>query len=129
MNQVVFRGTLVVLAHMIVLFGHGATHLHLQIAPSHWQRAFIAIAIFATPVLAALLFWTRWQRIGITLLGICLEGSLLFGDSVFNPIHSHWNIGFSVTAVLLAVVELTGCVWCFVPRRYSWKSGFKAIES
>jgi Mn2+/Fe2+ NRAMP family transporter len=139
MNQVAFRGTLIVGAHTIVLFGHAIAHSHLQIEPSPWQRLFIAIVIFAVPVLAALLLWTRWQRAGMTLLGISLGGALLFGlyyhfvaggpDSVFNPIHTHWNMRFAVTAVLLALVEITGCVWRFVPRRYSWNSGFEAIES
>jgi hypothetical protein len=139
MNQVAFRGTLIVLTHMIVLFGHGAAHSHLQIEPSPWQHIFIAIVIFATPVLAALLLWTRWQRTGMTLLGVSLGGSLLFGlyyhfvvdgvDSVFNPIHTHWNIWFRITAVLLALVEVTGCAWCVFPRRYSSNSSFKVINS
>jgi hypothetical protein len=96
MNQVAFRGTLIVLAHMVVLVGHGAAHSHLQIEPSPWQHAFIAVVILATPVLAALLLWRRGQRIGMTLLAMSLGGSLLFGlyfhfiaagiDSAFNPI-------------------------------------------
>jgi len=139
MKQVAFRGTLIVLAHMIVLFGHGAAHWHLQIEPNPWQRLFIAIVIFAAPVFAALLLWTRWPRAGMTLLGISLGAALLFGlyfhfvaggtDSIFNPIHTHWNIWFRVTAILLALVELAGCVWSFVRRRFFWNSGFKAIES
>ena len=65
----------------------------------------------------------------MTLLGMSLGGSLLFGlyfhfiaggiDSAFNPIHTHWNIWFRITAVLLTVVEITGCVWCLLPRRYA----------
>jgi hypothetical protein len=139
MNQVAFRGTLIVLAHMIVLFGHGMAHSHLQIEPSPWQREFIGIVIFATPLLAALLLWTRWQRAGMKLLGISLGGSLLFGlyfhfvvsgiDSVFNPIHTHWNTWFRITAVLLALVEVAGCAWCVFPSRYPSNSSFKAINS
>ncbi|HEY6126940.1 MAG TPA: hypothetical protein VIW23_02045 [Candidatus Acidoferrum sp.] len=132
MKQIAFRGTIIVLAHMIVLLSHGRAHSHLHIEPSQWQSAFIAIVIFSSPVLAAFLLWTRWQRTGITFLGISLGGSLLFGlyyhfvasgiDSVFNPIQSHWNIWFRVTSVLLAVVELAGCVWCFVPGRFALSS-------
>jgi hypothetical protein len=139
MNQVAFRGTLIVLTHMAVLCGHGAAHAHLQIEPGPWQHTFIALVIFAAPALAAPLLWTRWQRIGMTLLGISLGGSLLFGlyyhfvaggiDSVFNPIHTHWNLWFRITAALLALVELAGCIWCSVPRRYSWNFSFKAIKS
>ena len=139
MKKVAFRGTLIVIAHTIVLLGHAAAHSHLQIEPSSRQRAFIAIVIFAAPVLAALLLWTRWQRSGVTLLGISLGASLLFGlydhfvaggaDSVFNPIHTHWNIWFGITALLLALVETAGCVWCLGAGRNFWNSGFKAIES
>ena len=139
MNQVAFRGTLIVLAHMIVLFGHGAAHSHLQVKPSHWQQSFIEIVIVAAPVVAAFLLWTRWRKPGIILLGVSLGSSFLFGlyyhffaggtDSALNPIHSHWNLLFSVTAVLLALVEITGCVWCIIPRRYFWNSALKAIES
>jgi hypothetical protein len=139
MNQVAFRGTIFVLVHMIVLFGHGAAHSHLQIEPSPWQHAFIAIVILATPVLSAFLLWTRWQRAGMTLLGISLGGSLFFGlyyhfvvggiDNVFNPIHTYWTIWFRITAVLLALVEITGCAWYVLLRRYSWNSSLKAINS
>jgi hypothetical protein len=139
MKQTAFRGTIIVLAHMIVLLGHGAAHSHLHIRASQWQSAFIAIVIFSSPVLAAFLLWTRWQRTGITFFGISLGGSLLFGlyyhfvasgtDSVFNPIQSHWNIWFRITSVLLAVVELAGCIWCFVSSRFALSSRFKVIES
>ena len=139
MKQVALRGTLIVLAHVIVLLGHGAAHAHLQIEPSPGQRLFIAIVIVAVPVLAALLLWTRWPRAGIALLGISLGSSLLFGlyyhfvaggtDSVFNPIHTRWDIWFRTTAILLALLELAGCAWSFMPRRFFWNSGFKASKS
>jgi hypothetical protein len=87
-----------------------------------WQRAFIAIVIFAVPVLAALLLWTSWQRAGVVFLGLSLAGSLVFGvyyhfaatgiDSVFNALHQHWGVWFRITAGLLALVEATGCGWC-----------------
>jgi hypothetical protein len=138
MKQVAFRGTLIVLVHMIVVFGHGAAHSHLRIEPSPWQNSFIAIVIFAAPAIAALLLWTRWQKTGLHVLGASLGGSLLFGlyyhfvagglDSVFNPIRSHWNSWFRITAVLIALVELTGCIWCSAPGRYSWNSGLTVTK-
>ena len=127
-KQVALRGTLIVLVHMVVLFGHGAAHSHLQIEPSSWQRAFIAIVIFGAPVLAALLLWALWQKAGVALLGLSLAGSLIFGlyfhflaggtDSVFSPIHAPWGVGFRITAGLLALVEATGCAWCSLTYNY-----------
>src|SRR6266568_2285860 len=103
-QRVALGGNLIVLVHMVVLFGHGAAHSHLHIEPSPWQRVFIAMVILAAPVLAALLLWTRWQRAGLVFLGLSLAGSLFFGlyfhfvatgtDSVFNPIHTQWSVWF-----------------------------------
>jgi len=127
-KQVALGGNLIVLVHMLVLFGHGAAHSHLHIEPSPWQRAFIAIVIFAAPILAALLLWTRWQRAGAVILGLSLAGSLFFGlyfhfvaagtDSVFNPIHTHWDVWFRITAGLLVLVEAIGCAWWILTHKY-----------
>ncbi len=127
-KRVALGGNLIVLVHMVVLFGHGAAHSHLHIEPSHWQRAFIAIVIFAVPVLAALLLWTRRQTEGVVVLGLSLAGSLVFGlyyhfvaagiDRVFNPTHTPWRGWFRITAVLLALVEATGCAWCILTDKY-----------
>jgi hypothetical protein len=133
-KQVALGGSLIVLVHMLVLFGHGAAHSHLQIGPSSWQRAFIAIVIFGAPVLAALLLWTPWQKRGVVFLGLALAGSLVFGlyyhfvaggrDNVFNPTHTPWDGWFRITAVLLALVELTGCAWCSSTYNY-----FRKLQS
>jgi hypothetical protein len=127
-KEAALRGTLIVLVHLVVLFGHGAAHSHLQIEPSSWQSAFIAIVIFGMPVLAALLLWTPWQRAGVVFLGVSLAGSLVFGlyfhfvaggrDSVFNPIDTQWGIWFRVTSGLLALIEATGCAWCSLAYKY-----------
>ena len=125
-NRVALGGNLIVLVHALVLFGHGAAHSHLHIEPSPWQRAFIAMVIFAAPVLAAilaaLLLWTRRQRAGVVFLGLSLAGSLFFGlyyhfvaagiDNVFNPIHTRWGGWFRVTSAWLVLVEVIGCAWC-----------------
>ncbi|HMI54195.1 MAG TPA: hypothetical protein VK525_21985 [Candidatus Saccharimonadales bacterium] len=139
MKPVALRGTLIVLAHMIVLLGHGMAHSHLRIEPSPWQRAFILVVIFAAPGIAAPVLWTPWQKSGVVLLGLSLAGSLVFGlyyhflaagvDSVFNPIHTRWDVGFRLTAGLLALVEITGCAWCSGFWQSIGNSGFTKKKS
>jgi hypothetical protein len=133
-KQIALHGNLIVLVHMLVLFGHGAAHSHLHIEPSPWQRTFIAIVIFAAPVLAALLLWTHWQSAGVVFLGLSLAASLVFGlyyhfgaagiDNVFNPIHTGWDIWFRISASLLALVEATGCAWCSRSYKYFTNTAF-----
>jgi hypothetical protein len=133
-KQIALGGNLIVLVHMVVLLGHGAAHSHLHIEPSPWQRAFIQMFIFATPVLAALLLWTRWQRAGVVFLGLSLAASLVFGlyyhfvatgiDSVFNPIYTRWGSWFRVTSGLLAMVEATACIWCSRTDKYFRNTAF-----
>ena len=114
-------GTLIVLAHLAVLFGHGSSHAHLGIAMRSWQSAFIAIVIFACPLFAMILLWTRAQRVGLFLLGIAMAGALAFGlyyhfaargaDNALKLGQSDWSAAFLFTAVLLAVIEAVGCAW------------------
>src|SRR5829696_6758690 len=44
-----------------------------------WQLAFIALVIFAAPVVAAVLLWTRYRVTGAWLLVASMAGSLVFG--------------------------------------------------
>lgn len=114
-------GTLIVLIHFVVLLGHGAGHAHLQIGMMGWQSVFIAVVIFAAPVLAAVLLWTSRQRAGVYLLGAAMAASLLFGlryhfiaagaDNVLAMAALPWSASFRVTAALLAIVEGLACGW------------------
>lgn len=112
--------TLFVLMHLAVLLGHGAAHGHLQIGTTRWQSAFIAIVIFICPLLAMGLMWAGW-RAGLILFSLSFAGSFVFGvyyhfvlsgrDNVFSAGHTGWALCFGVTALALALLELTGCVW------------------
>lgn len=120
-------GTLIVLAHLAVLLAHGSGHAHLGIGTNAWQSAFIAIVIFALPLIAMVLLWTRVQMAGVLLLGSAMAGALAFGlyyhfvatgaDNALGLRQSDWSTAFLATAVLLAVVEAVACGWCFLVLR------------
>ena len=115
-------GTLIVLVHMAALLGHAASHAHLAIGVDTWQSAFIAVVIFAAPLLAMILLWMRFQTAGVFLLGASMAGSLIFGvyyhfvvagaDNAFEMGPGDWNTAFRITAGLLAAIEALGCAWC-----------------
>jgi hypothetical protein len=110
-----------------VLVVHGGAHSHLNIGVSAWQKAFIAIIIFVTPLIATMMLWTRARKLGVVLLGLSLAGSLVFGvsyhfviagpDNALGPYHSDWGFAFRATAALLALMETAGLAWCiWFPR-------------
>ena len=113
---------LLVLVRFAVLIAHGSAHSHLNIGVTAWQEAFIAIVIFMIPLVSTIMLWTRVQKIGVTLLGLSLAGSLVFGgsyhfliagpDNALGHYHSHWGSVFQATAGLLALIEGAGLTWC-----------------
>lgn len=115
-------GTMIVLVHLIVLLSHASGHLHLAIGANSWQSAFIAIVIFAAPLFAMILLWTRAQRMGVALLGFAMAGAFLFGfyyhfvvpgaDNALGLAPGAWSTVFLITSVLLAAIEALGCAWC-----------------
>lgn len=122
-----------VLVHFAVLVVHGTAHAHLSIGASAWQKAFIAGIIFAAPLIATVLLWTRMRELGVFLLGLSLTGSLVFGvryhfltagpDNVRAPCHSPWSLAFQATAILLAMIEVAGLSWCI----RSWQGSQRAV--
>jgi hypothetical protein len=100
---------------------HTASHAgqHIMSLPL-WQLAFIALVIFATPVVAAVLLWTRYRVTGAWLLAASMAGSLVFGllyhflvpgsDNVFAQPPGTWRSAFVITAVLLSLLQATGVV-------------------
>lgn len=109
-----------VLFHLLVVVVHGAAHSHLRIPTLAWQNVFIAVVIFAAPLLATVLLWTRWHTAGFLVLGLSFAGSLIFGlfyhflvsspDHVSHVAHTAWGATFRLTAALLAIVETAGCL-------------------
>lgn len=112
-------GTAVVVVSAAVNVAHTASHAgqHVTFLPA-WQLAYIAGVIYAAPVVAAVLLWTRFRLSGAWLLAASMAGSLAFGllyhyflpgpDNVFAQPPGPWRTAFGVTALLLALLQAVG---------------------
>jgi hypothetical protein len=125
-------GTAVVVIHAIANGLHGLAHVEIPVPLSLLQSLFVGMIIFLAPIIAAVLLWTPFYRIGSWLLLGAMAGSLLFGVYnhyiVISPDHftqvsfAGWGLLFQVTALLIALVDGLGCgvgVWALgtVPQQ------------
>jgi len=99
---------------------HGRAHEELRVGLSAWQSIYVVTVILIAPLIAMLLLWTSYARVGLLVLVISMAGSLIFGVIyhyvIVSPDHvSHLPPGdaqgvFRMTALLLIVTELLGLV-------------------
>jgi hypothetical protein len=104
--------------HAAVLLGHDAAHRDLGVYLNTWQTIFAYLIIIAAPVVAALLVFTTYPRLGFALLAISMLSALIFGVYhhyiLVSPDHvSHLPAGdsqglFRATAAVMGVLELAG---------------------
>ena len=110
-------GTVVVVVHEIPLVLHGIAHAQLGIyLPSVLANLYIAVVLYAAPVVAAGLLWANRTRFGAWLLLASMAGSLAFElynhflvmseDHVSMVPAGTWGDIFRVTAVASAVTEV-----------------------
>jgi hypothetical protein len=73
-------GTAVVALSVGVNLVHTASHAgqHVMSLPA-WQLTYVAVVIYATPVVAAVLLWTRYDLAGAWLLVAGMAGFFVFG--------------------------------------------------
>jgi hypothetical protein len=112
-------GTAIVTIHAIANGLHGLAHVETPVALSLLQSLFVGIVIFSIPIIAAVLLWTPFYRIGSWLLLGAIAGSLLFGiynhfivmspDHVSQVSFEGWGLLFQVTAFLILIVDGLGC--------------------
>lgn len=113
-------GTMAVLAHLIVVVLHGSAHTELRVELNAWQNIYVMTVILSAPLVAVVILWTRYHRLGMLLLLVSMAGSLVFGASyhyaIVSPDHvSHLPSGdaqglFRTTALLLLLTEMFGIV-------------------
>jgi hypothetical protein len=125
---------LLVVVHVVASGLHGWSHFYAGVATTFVQNVFIATIIVVIPPLAAALIALRRWYLGYALLFSSMVGSLMFGiafhfvadtpDSVVNVCGAGARI-FFVSAVLLALTELTGTVWA----AYCWRRLFTLRSS
>jgi hypothetical protein len=114
---------LLILIHALVAALHGAAHVRLYVQLSLSQNIFVVVVITVLPLVAGLLIWKKRNLSGAGVLLCSMTGALFFG--VYNhfvsssPDHvSHvavmspaeWVIVFQVTALLLVLIEASGCL-------------------
>jgi hypothetical protein len=118
-SKAAYLATALVVLSVAVNLLHTASHAgqHVMSLPG-WQLAYIAVVIYAAPVVAAVLLWTRYRLAGAWLLAASMAGSFVFGlvfhflvsgpDNVFTLPPGTWRTGFQVTAVLLLMLQMIG---------------------
>ena len=112
-------GTTIVIIHAIAHGLHGLAHEEIPIPLSLLQSVFVGVVILLVPIIAAVLLWTQFDRIGSWLLLSSMIGAILFGIYnhyiVISPDHvSHvsfvgWGWLFQVTAILTLIVDGLAC--------------------
>jgi fatty-acid desaturase len=108
--------------HFAIVLAHGTAHRQMEIGLETWQQAFVAVAILVGPLMAVVVLWTSWKKLGAILLAVCMLGASAFGifyhflfpsaDSIFFLKPSGWDEWFVITALLLATIETTCFGWC-----------------
>ncbi len=106
---------------------HGLAHERLGVGLSPAQQAFVVVVITIAPLVALVLYWTRYARQGALLLAVSMLAGMLFGIYYhfieISPDHvRHLPAGegqplFVWTAVLLIPCELAAAAFGF----WSWR--------
>ncbi len=123
--------TIAILAHLIVTMLHGQAHTRLNVGLSDWQNVYVLAIVVVAPLVALVLSFTRYLRVGLWLLLASMLGSLIFGICyhyiIISPDHvAHLPPGearglFRLTAVLLLITEAFGVVVAALGLRRSTK--------
>ncbi|MEH2148118.1 hypothetical protein [Nostoc sp.] len=112
-------GTAIVVIHAIAHGLHGLAHVEIPVPLSILQSLFVGIVIYAIPIIAVVLLWTQFNRIGSWLLLGSMAASVLFGiynhlivitpDHVSQVSFAGWGLLFQITAILTLIVDGFGC--------------------
>lgn len=118
MRKLYWYATLVVLAHAVVVLWHLELLARLGSALKPEQVPLFAILANLIPVVAVILLWADFPKVGAWLL-LFLAVPLAIGgyshflspgfDNVFRMAPGELTLAFRVSAVLLLVLELLSC--------------------
>ena len=120
MRKIALYGMLAAVLATLVHVLHGNSHVEHRVPLATWQLTYVMVVVFLAPVVAAVLLWTRLQRVGAWLLLASMAGALIFGlafhflvsgpDNVFALHPGAGREAFRFSAVLVALTEALGCV-------------------
>jgi len=119
-RQIAALVTFLVVAHLIVNLLHGNAHTKLGVGLASWQQVYVIVVILLAPLVALVLSWTRFARLGVWLLLVSMLGSLIFGAVYHYVIISNDHVAhlppgeaqglFRTTALLLVLTETVGVI-------------------
>lgn len=127
-----FKSYIIILIaiHAIAVVLHGLAHANIPVPLSLIQSLFVDVVIVFAPIVAAVLLWIAFDRLGHWFFLSSMTGSLLFGiynhfiamspDHISQVPFNGWGVLFQVTALLLLVIEGIGCgvgIWALNPIR------------
>ena len=78
-RTVAWVGTVLVAVHGLINGAHGAAHWELGVELSKWQETFIVVVVGLSPLVAAVLLWTAYARLGAVILTGSMAAALVFG--------------------------------------------------
>jgi len=126
MNRIALGATAIIVLRQIVAQLHGMAHEQLGVGLATWQWTFVYIVIVAAPIVALVLYWTRFARFAALLLAVSMPAGMLFGiyfhfiavspDNVGHLPEGHGQVFFVITAIALVPIEIVGTVYGF----WSW---------
>jgi type IV secretory pathway TrbL component len=118
MKRLYWSAALVVLAHAVVVYWHLVLLARFGAAITPDQVPLFTILANLIPLIAVILMWAHFPRVGTSLL-LFLAVPLAIGgyshflspgsDNVFRMAPSELTVAFRVSAVLLLILESLGC--------------------
>ena len=78
-RTVAWVSTVVVVVHGLVNAAHAEAHWELGVTMLKWQETFIVVVIGLSPLVAAVLLWTAYARLGAVILTGSMAAALVFG--------------------------------------------------
>lgn len=122
MKKLAVYTTLAVLAHAVIVVWHLFVLAKIPPGLTGQQILSAAVAINVVPLVGLVLLSTHYPRLASVLILIPLAVGLSAGgfehflsngpDNVFRMAATEWTLTFTISAVLLAVLELGGCWLC-----------------
>jgi hypothetical protein len=109
----------IILAHLAISVLHGLAHQGATVTLTTFGSVYVLVVITLAPLVAGVLLFTRWARIGALLLALSMLGSFVFGgwyhflsatNDHVSQVHGPWRSTFIWTAIVLAGSELLGVI-------------------